>query len=79
MMLGYRPFLDPLPLDSVWYLLLVPLSLGVAMVYKAVRATDMSRYWRQVVIMSGQTVLAMVGLGVGFYVLVELILPRVAP
>lgn len=78
-MLGFRPFLDPLPLDSVWYLLLVPLSLGVAMVYKAVRATDMSRYWRQVVIMSGQTVLAMVGLGAGFYVLVELVLPRVAP
>lgn len=78
-LLAYRPFLDPLPLDNAWYLLVVPLSLGVAMVYKAVRITDMRSYPRQVLIMSAQTVVAMIALGLGFFSFVEFVLPMIAP
>jgi hypothetical protein len=33
----YTPFLSPLPLYDVWYLLLPPLCLGVAVAYKATK------------------------------------------
>lgn len=78
-LLAFRPFLDPLPLDNVWFLLVVPLSLGVAIVYKAVRATDQRAFYRGVVIMTAQTVAAMIALGLGFFLLVEYVLPLIAP
>lgn len=77
--LAYRPFLDPLPLDNVWFLLVVPLALGVAIVYRAVRAADQRAFYRSVVVMTLQTVAAMIGLGVGFFMLVEFVLPLIAP
>lgn len=78
-LLAYRPFLDPLPLDDVWFLLVVPLSLGVALVYRAVRATDQPAFYRSVMVMTLQTVAAMIGLGFGFFTLVEFVLPLIAP
>jgi len=35
--LAYRPFLDPLPVDRIWLLLLLPLLMAIAVVYKAVK------------------------------------------
>lgn len=78
-LLAFRPFLDPLPLDDVWFLLVVPLSLGVAIVYRAVRAADQRAFYRSVLIMTAQTVAAMIALGAGFFTLVEFVLPLVAP
>lgn len=78
-LLAYRPFLDPLPLDDVWFLLVVPLSLGVALVYRAVRAADQPAFYRSVMVMTLQTVAAMIGLGIGFFTLVEFVLPLIAP
>jgi hypothetical protein len=37
MLLAWRPFLDPLNLHEYWWAFLVPLALGVAFTYKAVR------------------------------------------
>ena len=42
----YTPFLDPLPIWSnpwLWPLLLLPLSLAVAVVYKSIRCKYMSK------------------------------------
>ncbi|MEM7576814.1 MAG: hypothetical protein AAF328_04995 [Planctomycetota bacterium] len=36
-MLAWRPFLEPLPIDSGWLWLSVPLVLGVAVVYKTIK------------------------------------------
>lgn len=46
---GYRPFLDPMPVwpDSRWPWLLVPLCVGVAVVYKSVRCRSMSQVPRE--------------------------------
>lgn len=77
--LAWRPFLDPLNLDQVWYLLLIPMSFFLAMGYKAVRTVDMERYWGQVTIFTFQLVMGLIGLGAGFFVLVRILLPALAP
>jgi len=78
-LLAWRPILDPLPIDSVWYLLLLPISLGIAMAYKAVRVPEFKDYPKQVAVMAVQTVLAMVGLAVASYLVIEVALPIIAP
>ena len=41
--LSYTPFMQPLPVWDVWYLLALPLCAGVAIVYKSIRARSMPR------------------------------------
>lgn len=41
--LAYRPFLDPLPVWDYCYLLALPLTVGVAVVYKSIRCETMRR------------------------------------
>jgi hypothetical protein len=79
MLLAYRPFLDPLPLDAWWFVLLLPMALGVAMSYKALRVIDLRDYWKQVALMTTQIVLGILGLGVGIFVFVQFIAPRLLP
>lgn len=73
---GYIPFVNPIPdFHKWWYVALVPLSFGISMIYKAVRLNVLSDYWRQVMSMTLQIVLAMIGLGVALIVFVRLIIP----
>lgn len=41
--LAYTPFMDPLKVWNYWPWLLLPLCLGVSIVYKSVREESMSR------------------------------------
>lgn len=77
--LAWRPFLDPLPLEEWWYLLLVPLALLISIGYKAVRVGDMGRYWRDVAIMTVQVILAMILLWIGAYLIIFRIVPLILP
>jgi hypothetical protein len=43
----YIPFKTPLPVWDYWYLLLVPLCLGVSVVYKTVRCATLKRVPRE--------------------------------
>jgi hypothetical protein len=43
MLAEYRPFVDPLPIYSYWYWLLLPLCLLFSVVYKAVKCETMSQ------------------------------------
>jgi len=56
-LLAYRPFLDPLPVWDYWYLLILPLCIAVAVVYKSMKCSTMSR----VPIEAGQIVLWIIG------------------
>ena len=69
--MGWRPFLDPINVHELWWMLLIPMALGVSVVYKAVRVKTMERYWREVGVMTAQIVLAMILLGAGVYVFIE--------
>ncbi len=71
----YRPFIDPLEVHGWWWAMLVPMSLGIAVAYKAVRVKTVNEAWgpylREVAWMTVQIVLGMVMLVVVSYLLVE--------
>ncbi|MDZ4754135.1 MAG: hypothetical protein SGJ11_06520 [Phycisphaerae bacterium] len=74
---GYIPFLEPLPASHrLWWIFVVPLAIGLAMAWKAVRLPTLEHYWRAVTTMVVQIILGVIGIAVGLYVLVLLVLPR---
>ena len=75
-MLAWVPFMQPLPgVQSNWLWLLPILIFGIAMMYKAVRVTDLATYWREVGTMTMQVLLAFVGLATGVFIIVQWIVP----
>jgi hypothetical protein len=68
---AWRPLLDPLTLHDHWYLLLVPLAVGIAVTYKGVRVPDPRRFWRPVAEFSFMIVAGMIALGAAAYLFVE--------
>ena len=75
-MLAWIPFIQPLNIfHQWWYLLLVPLSLGISIIYKGVRMKSLQGFWRETTIMTVQIVLAMVALAVLVTLLVQVIIP----
>ena len=74
--LAWIPFLEPLnALQDFWYLLLIPLSFGISVIYKALRMPSLTGFWRQVAMMTIQIVLAMIGLTICLIFLVQVIVP----
>lgn len=49
---AYTPFVTPLPIWDWWLLTLVPLCLGVAIVYKAMKTDDLSKLPKQALLIS---------------------------
>jgi hypothetical protein len=78
-LLAYTPFIDPLDVHRVWYMLIVPLALGIAVTYKAIRVGDMKQYPRQVFAMTAQVVGVMALLGLASYLLIQHVIPRILP
>ena len=75
-MLAWIPFLEPMnALQGLWYLLLVPMSFGIAMVYRSLREQTYATYWRSVFIMTGQVVFGIAAIAVALMVFVQWIIP----
>ncbi len=73
---AYIPFLDPVhALLDWWYLLLVPLALGISMIYRAIRMNNLDRFWRSAGIMTTQIVLAMAALAIALVILIRIAIP----
>ena len=73
---GYIPFVEPLNvLHDYWYLLLVPLSFGISVIYKAMRLPTLDRFWSQVALMTTQIVIAMVALAVALALFIQIVIP----
>lgn len=79
LILGYRPFLDPIDANGVWWLMLPPLALLIAVVYKALRLPSLKGYAMRVLVMAAQIVVAMILLGAGAYLLIQHIAPLILP
>jgi hypothetical protein len=76
--LAYVPLLEPIAFfHEWWYLLLLPLSFGISMIYKAMRMEQLDGFWRQVSVMTAQIILAMIGLSICLIVLVQVIIPLI--
>ena len=74
---GYIPFLDPISAVHVWwYVLIVPLSFGVSVIYRALRVPILYHFWRGAGLMTLQIVLPMVALALLLLILVETVVPR---
>lgn len=78
--LPYHPFIDPVPapVHAYWYLLLLPMSFGIAVVYKAVMLKTMDHYWPQVAYLTAQIVVGMILLALASYLLVMRYVPYIA-
>ncbi|MFA9479379.1 hypothetical protein ACERK3_13900 [Phycisphaerales bacterium AB-hyl4] len=70
-LLAWRPLLDPLPIDNVWMILLLPLSVGVAIVYKTIKLNDMATLPRQAAVLSAQIIVFMLLAAAIIWVVVE--------
>jgi hypothetical protein len=68
--LGWRPFLDPLPIHDTWYWFLIPMAFLISVVYRAARVRSMDDYWKGVAIMTVQIVLGMFALAIATYLFV---------
>jgi hypothetical protein len=79
MLLAWRPFLDPLNLHEYWWAFLVPLSIGIAFTYKAVRVRDLRELPRRTVVLAAQIILGMILLGAAFFAFLEYVVPLIAP
>ena len=77
MTLAWIPFLQPVPeLVSLWYLLCIPLVIGVAMVYKALWIPEGRSWGQQVIMMSILIVGGLAGLAIVLGVFVQIVIPR---
>ena len=74
-LLAYRPFLDPIDLHQLWWVLILPMAFFTAMAYKAVRAPDMAQYWRQTIFFALQVLIGIGGLYFVALISLNLILP----
>ena len=60
-MLAWIPFVQPAPgVAHLWWLLVVPLSILLSMIWRAIRTVNLADYWPSVARMSAQIVLGMV-------------------
>lgn len=74
--LAYLPFLEPLPgVEHWWMLLIIPLSFGIALIYKAARVPSLEQIWRATGVMTVQILLSMVAIAIGFLILVQVVVP----
>jgi hypothetical protein len=56
---AWRPLLDPMPVDTYWMWLMVPLIVGIAVVYKALKVDDLAAVPSQALVLATQLVLLM--------------------
>ena len=77
-LLAYIPFLEPLhAAQTWWYLLVIPLTFGISVIYKALRMSRIVSFWREVAVMTMQILVAMVALALGLAVVVQFVVPAI--
>ncbi|MBU3727661.1 MAG: hypothetical protein FGM37_00205 [Phycisphaerales bacterium] len=74
--IAWIPFLEPIRgIGNAWWLLSIPLIVGISIAYKSIRAGSVERFWGQVAWFSLRVMLIMIALTIGLYVLVRIVLP----
>jgi hypothetical protein len=74
--LAWIPFAQPVS-SAIhwWWLLVVPMCLGISVTWKAVRLRSLDRYWLEVGFMTGQLLAGMGALAGALMVLARVVLP----
>ena len=77
-MIAFVPFVEPFyGAWNWWYLMLLPLALLIALVYKAMRSDDLSEVPRQTMIASAKLLGAFIGCAVVLWILMIILERRV--
>ena len=71
--LAFRPFLEPVPMDRYWMLLLLPLVIGVAVVYKAIKVDRLEKLPRESAVLAAQIVAFMAMAAAALWMLTEIV------
>ena len=69
-------FIKPLPVWDYWYLLLLPLCVGVSIVYKAIKCRDMKQVPREAAVIFVMIILGMVLAAAALLILVRVMEKR---
>lgn len=81
--LAFAPFLEPLnALHGPWAWMLLPLALGIAVIFRAIREPEhrfWPRYIRGVAMLTLKITLGVLLLGVAFHLFARVWLPLVTP
>jgi hypothetical protein len=67
---AFRPFWQPLPTWDYWYLLLLPLCVGISVVYKSIKCRTMRQVPREAAVIF---VMILLGMAVAAGVLVAIV------
>jgi len=70
--LAYLPFVHPLPLDTYWLLLMPPMVLAIAIVYKAIKLDDLAELPKQAMFLTAQILAFMVLAAAALWLLSEI-------
>lgn len=68
-----RPFLQPLPVWNYWPWLLLPLCIGVAIVYKSIKCRRMKQVPREAAVLTMWILAGMIGAAAALLILVRVI------
>lgn len=69
--LAYTPFLHPLPVWDYWLWLLIPLTVGVSVVYKSMKCRSMSQVPREATQIAVLILLGMAAAAVLLWIIVR--------
>jgi hypothetical protein len=68
---AWRPILDPLPLQSYWLALLLPLAVAIAVAYKTLKLPDLRHLPRQAAQLTVLIVVFMIIAAVALWLITE--------
>jgi hypothetical protein len=76
LLLAQIPFLAPFTaLGVYWWILMVPLVFGIAVVYRATHDASLDRFWTRAGLFTVKSMVAMMGLALALYLFVYLVIP----
>ena len=79
-MLAWTPFLEPMnAMQTWWYLLLIPLAIGISVIYRSLRENSYNAYWRSVFVMTVQIVVGIAAISLAVGLFVQLAIPLINP
>ncbi|MSR44297.1 MAG: hypothetical protein EXS15_02935 [Phycisphaerales bacterium] len=73
---AWIPLLEPIgDLGSYWWLLMLPLVLGISIAYRATHDESLDRFWYRVFMFTTKSIIAMGSLAAALYLFVYLVIP----
>jgi hypothetical protein len=64
-------------MQTWWYLLLIPMAVGISVIYRSLRETSYNKYWRSVFVMTLQMVAGIMVLSIAIGLFVQLAIPLI--